>query len=529
MSLPYSIAAVLASAITTLSILYQVYLWQRKEYRWDRVRSYLFSPEAANIYNSWIAIALACLIAGWIFYFQILDILATSAGYLGLLVLFGFHLYRVRSRGLYRPDPTPKGYLTLATLTILTICLFALLLRSGYNPVLELLTAIFYIPILGIFAVYIVNGITYPKKQAVIKRAHTLRKQSEKCQVVVITGSVGKTSTKEFLYQLLKSAGENVIATKEHRNSEFTVAQDVIEQFPTQADYYVVEAAAYRRGEIDAIAQLVVPEVAAITAIHNQHASLFGSPENIITAKWELVNALPKNGVAVLNADDPIIVAQAKHHSGKVIWFSVASQADVYAESVTYTPYTIECRIHIGEYTDTVQIPLIGKGALISVIAALATGMAAGVRPSKLCEAISDLKPIARTMEIQDGRYGVTIIDDSYSTSELAAQSALEQFRRMPQKDKRIIFVPIIELGQEGPSVHARLGKQFATSGASVYIFGNAYKRDIMKGAAEDASLITWFTEPGDLLSAIVHNVTSDTAILIEGRVPAVVHKGILL
>src|SRR3989344_5842364 len=345
-ALNLAISALALPAIAA-SILSQVELWQRKEYRRDRMLASLMGPELRlHLYPYFLAV-LAALV----------DKPAAA-----ILVLLAYHALLVFQRGLNRPQFTTKARAVLLLTAALTAVVLGTLVRLSPSANGPWAGALLLVPVCAAVSTLAVNVIAGLRKRGRIGRARAERQKLSNLTVIGITGSYGKTSTKHFVAQLLPGS----VATKEHRNAEFPVALDMLEQLRARPLVHIAEMGAYRRGEIAALARLTSPRVGVITAIGNQHTATFGSPENILTSKWELIAALQPGGVAVLNADDPALVQAAKTISPdvSVVWYSVKKPADVYVDTITMLPRSVSCLLHIANTTRELTIPLAGEGAL---------------------------------------------------------------------------------------------------------------------------------------------------------------------
>ncbi len=506
-----------------LTILSQTFLWQRKEYRWDRFRSYLRSPEFFIPRHYVLAVAYICGIIAVILAhtsYITYSYLTIGLSVIALGVFFGFHIVRILTQGIFRPEFTLKALLIIAAVILFNHFIIAHLTILWTLPLLIVAVISFLItPILVALSVFLINIPANIKKQSIIKQANQLRSTLSHTQVIGITGSYGKTSTKHFLSQILFSSHKNIKATKEHRNSEIGVAMDMLEQLTPDTNIYIAEMGAYRAGEIAAITAFAKPHIGIITAIGNQHLDIFSSQEALAQAKKELVNSLPSDGIAILNADDPILRTWTDLPSQKTIWYSTKSNtADISTQNISIEPASILCDIHIAENTYSVTIPLASNGLLSSVLAAVAGAYAVGMNGQDIVSALNTLKPFSQTMEVVKGVQGSTIIDDSYSGGYHAALNAIEHLFRFSQVDKRIVFVPIIELGKDAEKVHEHIGQELAKSGATVYIYGHQYKQALERGL--QGSSVTWIDTPKQLVNNVAQNLSSNTVILLEGRVP---------
>lgn len=522
----YLLVAVLTSALLTLSILRQTYLWQRKEYRLDRMWLYLTTSESESMRDGLLGMFFAAVGLGWFVYITSgRQDVAHLFGWAALLTLLGRTL---KHRRVFRPQTTLKSVLAVVLSVVFTTALVSICIRSLNLLPLELATVLFFLPVAVAVAIAVTNSIAGARKRMIIMQAAAFRRRQPNLQVIAITGSVGKTSTKEYVKHIVEQAGKKAAATYEHRNSEFTVAQDMLEQLPSRPEIYIVEAAAYRRGEIAAVARLVQPHIGVVTAITNQHEGLFGSLEAVAQAKWELIEHLPEDGTAVLNADDQIITRKSKTVSCKTVYFSATTPHDIFAENIIVKPEQISCRLHIGNKQQDVTLPLVGRGAFTSALAAADAACAAGVSANQIFAAVESLPVLPRTMEIRKGAGGSTIIDDSYSASEASVHNAIEHLSLFPQRNKRIVLVPIIELSASAETVHKKIGHLLAASDAAVYIFGRAYEQALRTGAGKETPRMQWFEDPKQLIQAVGKQIASDSVILLEGRVPDTVRQALL-
>jgi len=525
LSLSPFVSTVLAAPVALASVLSQAQLWQLKEYRLDRMKAAMNEPPVRIRIYSYLAALISVIFLSPL---------------IGLLILVAYHAWRLAGRGLLRPDFTAKAWLLILITTALTAASWVFLTTEGLSATTTWSLTLLLIPALSAVAVVLTKAVTSLPKRHLITRAMTLRASLPNLNVIGITGSYGKTSTKHFLSQLMP----NATATKLHRNAEYPVAQDMLEQLKPNADTYIVEMGAYRRGEITALATLTQPNIGVITAIGNQHLATFGSPANILKTKWELIEALPKNGIAVLNADDEKIKRVARRRatapegfplagrslgegwrSSNILWYSIKQPADVYADNILIAPREITFNLHIKDQVNQVTTPLAGEGALAGVVAAVAAAHAAGVATSTIVSRLPHLKPYPRTMQVITGASGATIIDDSYSTNQQGVLASIGHLRKFPATDKRIVLTPLIELGEKARTAHQRIGQALAESNATVYVYGTAYHQELTDAARGN---VHTFRSPHKLAAQISQHITSSTVILIEGRVPELVRSKLL-
>lgn len=528
---PITALGVLIIVVRSLS---QVEWWQRKEYRLDRMISQLTSAENYALFSPGLVAALIAAIVAWGSFFTGYSFLASLFGYLSLGLWFCYDALRAVRRGVFRPTATTKGITLLLAVWCGAGGLFWVL-HQGHVPLgLAFATILTILPVVTAGAVLVVNLPFALRKKDIIAKAGRIRQQHSHLTVVGITGSYGKTSTKFFLQQLLQD-DPTVVATQEHRNSALAVAQDLLRQLRPHHRTYLVEMGAYRRGEIRELCELTKPKIGVVTAIASQHLSLFGSLEAVAAAKWELIDALPVRGTVVLNADNKIIQERGKNIPQRVIWFSSALQshpsfATVYLTDTTIYDRKIATTLHLAEVARNVVLPLVSEAMLGSAVAAAATAYALGTSPATIFHQLAHLKPFPRTMEYRRNSSGTALIDDSYSGNEQGVLAAIEHLRYFTGAKKIVVFTPIIELGRSGSAVHERIGRALAQSQAAVYVTNASYAQAIVRGGKKTnpAFRCTVVNDAQELLAQVRPRLTTNTVVLLEGRLPEFARQALL-
>lgn len=500
----------LAGLDMALCALSQTALWQRKEYRLDRMKAYLFSPEKSVFQIAVWVVSLLCALTA--FFMPLL-------AYISLFVLLGGYAVRAMKRGVVRPKFTMRA---------IAVCVLAIIL-SGVallfiSNILWISLIVAITPLIVAVCVWVIAIPSALKKSDSIQKAITYRTSLTQLQVIGITGSVGKTSTKTYALHLLENDDQEILATKKHRNSPYVVALDVLSQITKHTNAYIAELGAYKKGEIAELCEIVQPTIGVITAITNQHAALFGSVENLAQAKWELAEAIPENGMLVLNKDDKNIRTLAESYSNSITWYSMKESADVMFESVVLRQGSVSCVLGIDQQRFDVTIPVISRGQLGSVLAACTIARVMGMSGEDIMKKLATLPVLEKTMEYKKLRSGAVVIDDSYSASEASVMNAIEYLNAVGGEDALLVLVPIIELGDEAAAVHARIGAALAQAQFQTYIYGTAYQEDIMKGLSGVSHLhVTWYTDPKTLAEDVATQVIEQNMIVFEGRLPGIV------
>jgi UDP-N-acetylmuramoyl-tripeptide--D-alanyl-D-alanine ligase len=249
--------------------------------------------------------------------------------------------------------------------------------------------------------------------------------------VVGITGSSGKTSTKDLLAQVLETAGSTV-APKESFNNEIGVPLTVLAA-DESTRYLVVEMGARGLGHIAELCRIAPPRVAVVLNIGSAHAGEFGSRDATATAKRELVEALSADGVAVLNADDPLVLAMAPAAPGSVVSFGTAADADVRAESIeldakgraSFDLVTAAGRARV-------QLLVVGAHQVSNALATAAVAGALQLPVDAVAAALSSARPRSRwRMEVTERSDGVTVVNDAYNANPESVRAALNALASM--------------------------------------------------------------------------------------------------
>lgn len=528
---PFVISSAIALPVIILATLAHTELWQRKEYRLDRIRLFIRNEMSIKVLTMFL-IAVAFTTSAWISFLLNFARLAEFLSWLALIWFAAHYLTRAASFGIFRPVRTAKSYSVLAFVALPLVIYIVLLFTPNELPALQLSTLLLFLPLIVAASVGIINIPFALYKGYIISKAKNLRHSLSHITAVGITGSVGKTSAKHFLLQILRINHNHVIATAAHRNSHIGVALDMLEQLTRDTTIYIAEMGAYRSGEIAALTNLVKPQIGIITTIGNQHVGLFGSEQQIANAKWELAEGLPPDGTLILNADSQALKKKAARLSQRIVWFSATHQADIYVHDVKIGPTSISAVLHLPQHAPRpVTISLAGAGSLHSVLAAIAAANVLEVPFDTLSHALERIKPYPHTMEVKQGRKNCTIIDDSYSASEHSIFNAAHHLANFPQKDRRIVLVPLIELGRQTGRAHQRVGRTLANSNAKIYIYstGQDYRADFLKGAYQvnPRPDFHFFSHPQELLGAVTKNLTADSAVLLEGRIPEIVRSAL--
>lgn len=279
-------------------------------------------------------------------------------------------------------------------------------------------------------------------------------------RVVGITGSTGKTLAKEVIADVL-SASLNTLRSQGNLNSVIGLPMTLL-RLDDAHEAAVLEMGMYTTGEIARMAEIATPEVGVVLAVHATHLERAGSIERIAEAKAELPRALPANGLAVLNADDPRVAAMRDLTPARVLTFGLEDAADVRADDVVSRGLAgTEFTLHAPWATRRVRSGTPGRHLVPHALAAAAVGEWMGVPLDELAAALEAGSGAAHRMAIAIGPAGTTIVDDTYNASPVSVAAALAFLAETPLQDggRRIaVLGDMLELGPEEERLHRETG-----------------------------------------------------------------------
>ena len=315
--------------------------------------------------------------------------------------------------------------------------------------------------------------------------AHVAARLRYGLTVAGVTGSRGKTSTKDLLAAVLSSAAP-VIATAGSLNNELGVPLTML-RASAATRFLVLEMGARRIGDIAALTGLAAPDIAVVTNVGHAHLSHFGSPAAIARAKGELVQGMAPGGTAVLNADDPRVAAMRALTDGPVLTFGHAEHADVQVTSLTLDRLARPSfTLRTADASAPVALPLVGAHQALNASAASAAGLAAGVPLDVATAALATASLSKWRLELRDLASGATLLNDSYNADPDTARAALDALVAIEGRRRIAVLGEMLELGDDSDAEHRAIG-QYAASRADVVAAVGEAARPIADGAGDRA------------------------------------------
>ena len=349
--------------------------------------------------------------------------------------------------------------------------------------------------------------------------AAALVARARELAVVGVTGSYGKTTVKDLLGQVLGRLGPTV-APPGNLNNEIGLPTTVSLITP-ETRYLVCEMGARNVGDIAYLAGLVRPQVGVVTAVGIPHLSEFGTLENTTATKRELVEALPADGSAVLNADDPRVAGMAARSAAPVTFFGTGSAAHVRAENVVPDALSrASFRLCTPAGSAQVTLRLIGEHYVTNALAATAAALSFTDDVALIADALSSAdRQSEGRMHVDEADGGVTVINDAYNASPTSAGAALRAAARMAG-DRRLVAVlgQMNELGPDSAELHTELGSTLAATGVQLLIgVGNADAGRIVAAARADGVEAVHVPDAAAALELIRRRWAPRDVVLVKG------------
>lgn len=330
------------------------------------------------------------------------------------------------------------------------------------------------------------NLINAPIEKAVanwyVKDAKRILAQHPDLTVIGITGSYGKTSTKNFLYSMLATK-YNTLMTPESYNTTMGVVRTIRERLKPSHEVFIVEMGAKGLGEIKEICDIVHPQYGLLTSIGEQHLESFGSIENIVKTKFELYDAIPENGFICVNADNDLIRAEleARKGDGKaVVTYGVAenSTADYRASDIRVSGAGCHFTLHDKADGETAfGTKLLGGHNVQNIAGCLALAAELGVPADKLVYAVRLLKPVRHRLELLPNGF----IDDAFNSNPAGFRSALDTLKAF--EGERVLVTPgMVELGEREAALNEELGAYAADCCDLAVLVGERQAPPLRKG-----------------------------------------------
>jgi UDP-N-acetylmuramoyl-tripeptide--D-alanyl-D-alanine ligase len=304
--------------------------------------------------------------------------------------------------------------------------------------------------------------------------------------LIGVTGSAGKTTTKEAIAHVLSSRFR-VLKSEGNFNNHFGLPLMLLKLEP-EHDMAVIEMGMSHPGEIAALAKIAHPEIGVVTNVAPVHLEFFKSLAEIAHAKYELVESLPAGGVAILNADDEYVSQFGRDFHGKVVMYGLRPSADVRAENVeSLGSEGSRFDVVVGGCREQATLPLVGAHNVHNALAAIAVGLERGLSPSEAVAALASLQPADKRGQVVK-LDNITVINDCYNSNPKALDAMVDALAAMPAQRRVVVAGEMLELGPAGQDLHRQAGRYVAEKKVDV-LLGVRGLAQAMVDTARDAGI----------------------------------------
>jgi UDP-N-acetylmuramoyl-tripeptide--D-alanyl-D-alanine ligase len=336
-------------------------------------------------------------------------------------------------------------------------------------------------------------------------------------KLVGITGSAGKTTTKELLAAMLNSRFPTAW-TKGNLNNLYGFPLSLL-NVPDGTEWMVAEMGMSTPGELRQLSLLGRPDAAVFTVVRPVHLEFFENVQAIAEAKSEILAGLAPGGFIVANADDPEVARIARRHGARVVWYGIQSEeADVRAVDLAPEPEGIGSRFRLqaGGESQEVRLPLHGLYNVENCLAAAVCARELGMSLAEIAEAVREVRPASMRGVVHRVPRGFTLIDDSYNSNPDALGKALEGAAYLPGERRVAVLGDMRELGPEGPRFHRESGERAARLGFSPVAGVGDLSRSLVEGAASAGAVAVWLPDAAAAAEWAVTEVQPGDVVLVK-------------
>lgn len=494
---------------------YDIMMYQQNSYRFSRYRRWLFKSYKPQ----WAATIAALAIACWIL----------TDNVTGLAIIFMLYLSWQELKVKYKKPLVytmrVKRLFTTAAIITLAAIVLSFIYIPHYMPAIAL--GLLALPVLMLAA----DVINKPIEKYIVRRyyreAQQILASMPRLKVIGVTGSFGKTSTKNYLYRIL-SEKYNVLMTPGNYNTTLGVVRTVREQLKPYHDIFIVEMGAKQPGDIREICDLVHPTIGIVTAVGEMHLETFHTVENILHTKFELLDALPEDGLGVVNLDSQPIAASDAPHDKRIVTYAVHNTAaDYLAVDINYTSKLTDFSVATREGVRTgYATQLAGRGNILNLLAAIVVADRLGVEEALQKRAMRRIEQIEHRLSINRASGGITVIDDAYNSNPAGARMALEVLRdfAVDVGGRRIIVTPgFVELGERQAELNRQFGRDMAKACDIAVVVNLTNREAITQGLTEagfPAECIHQTASFTEASAFLLRTLTQGDVILYENDLP---------
>ena len=476
----WSSIVLLAVAVISLCIVMKrdLMMFQQNSYRNERyLRWFNQNNESTAMFR-----ILACIV---LFMLLVKTIPFVFSAGLGILTMGWISISLVRKKYKKPLVFTKRAKRMYSVMCLLSVIIIGLTTVLTANPGIGCAVAILLV-VISPMILLLTNLILKPVEIHINRKYHNEAKKilnsMPNLKIIGVTGSFGKTSTKHYLNRIL-SERYDVMMTPGSFNTTLGVIRTVREYLKPYNEVFIVEMGAKQRGDIKEICDLVNPQIGVVTAVGEQHLESFKTIENIRDTKFELIDSLPGDGLAVINDDFPMSAARPVNNV-KCLRYGVSTldNADFKAVDIETNERGTTFRV-VGQGVDfKVHTKLVGECNVSNLLAAIVVALKLGVEQEKIIYAVEKIEQVEHRLSIKRIPGGLTVIDDAFNSNPTGSRMALNVLAQMTSGQRIVVTPGMIELGAKQHELNVELGSHIAKSCDWAIIVGEYNREAILEG-----------------------------------------------
>ncbi len=413
-----------------------------------------------------------------------------------------FYSFKIRF-----PSKSARNILIIVcSVLLLTLVVFWAYEGSFFHKLVFVITAPVMAGVLISLSVLLTEVPAQIKRRRIIRLAKKHLAQS-KAQIIGITGSYGKTTTKEFLYEIL-SKKFKVAKTDANMNTDVGIALSILKNVGPDTDFFIAEMGAYTRGEIEKACRVAPPKYGILTAIGNQHLVLFGSHERLLDAKKELLKAVSPKGRIYLNRTIKDRSVLARGIVAPITQYSVLGKADVMVKKSGKNIYEVVYKKKRVVISVNLQTPY----TLENLLPCIALALDLGMKEKDIQNSLKTLKTPLNKLSQQKGLKNSLLILDTANSSVDGFLSAIDLLSSAKGSKRIVVSKGIIELGNQKEPSYKKILSTLQKKGVSLYTTDRLF-RSLDKGNA-----VQFFEDEAFISKHLSASLTKNTTVLLEGR-----------
>lgn len=376
-----------------------------------------------------------------------------------------------------------------------------------------------YLPILIFFTSIFLVFFDF-RKDTIINKAIDKLSRHKGLITIAVVGSYAKGSTKEFIARIL-SIKFNVLENQNAFTGSLGIAKTILTKLSPKKQIFIVEMEDYKPGDIIEMANIARPQIAVITGISDEKSSVFGSLNKIIDSKYEIVETLPRDGIALLNgnSDNTLSLLEKIKNKKFTYAFDDRGKGDILATNIEINKFSLSFEVRVfGKRYKFSNVKLIGIQNVENLLPSVFLGLYLGIDFALIRRELARLRPLSGTMDPAKTVKGIVLINDTYNTHINSIRRAIEYMTLY--KGKRILVLePLTELGKNTYKDHYELGREIGKICDYLFLTNDNYYKPLVTGVEEEKALcIVQALPPSKIAKFIEANTSINDVVVFEGR-----------